>query len=85
MRVKTSEEAKVLRARRTAKAAERRRQEDVPDDIPLVAMPIPDYARAHGLGVSTVWLWAKQGRLKTIKVCGKTLALLDQSGEPVSP
>ena len=48
-------------------------------DVPLRALPPASYARAHGLGRTTVWMWIKAGKLKTTTVCGRKLVLLDQS------
>lgn len=45
---------------------------DLPDDAGLT---IPDAARILNVGVSTVWLWIKNGRIKQPRRLGRTTRL----------
>ena len=49
--------------------------------VELRALPIPAFARAHGIHVTTVWRALRAGRIKAVMVGKRRLVLLDSVRE----
>ena len=38
---------------------------------------MPDWAKYAGIGKSTAWMLVKEGKLRAVKICGRTLVLAE--------